>query len=136
MDQEPKDDGFNVPPQIAPDDSGECKITRRRLSTGKQVVVLMPWEPTPTEFIEIADFIAATYEHLAMEVLEEVWDIVPIPLHTGRDAALALPINPTSEEINELRGDQLVLSGPGVIEDALRDDPSTEGQSTTDKSLN
>jgi hypothetical protein len=93
-------------------------------------------ELTPVEAIEVAEFLSEVHEGLGQGILEEVWDLVPIPLHTGRDAALALPINPTSEEINELRGDLLVLSGAGVIEDALRDDPSVDGQPTLDPKLN
>lgn len=122
--------------QVLPDDTGKCEVIRRKLSSGRHVTVVFGIELTPVEAIEVAEFLSEVHEGLGQGILEEVWDLVPIPLHTGRDAALALPINPTSEEINELRGDLLVLSGAGVIEDALRDDPSVDGQPTLDPKLN
>jgi hypothetical protein len=122
--------------QVLPDDTGQCEVIRRKLSSGRHVTVVFGIELTPVEAIEVAEFLSEVHEGLGQGILEEVWDLVPIPLHTGRDAALALPINPTSEEINELRGDLLVLSGAGVIEDALRDDPSVDGQPTLDPKLN
>lgn len=122
--------------QVLPDDTGHCEVIRRRLASGRHVTVVMGVDLTPAEAVEVAEFLSEVHEGIGHGILEEVWDLVPIPLHTGREAAVALPINPTSEEINELRGDLLVLSGPGVIEDAIRDDPSVSGEPEPDRNLN
>ncbi len=122
--------------QVLPDDTGHCEVIRRRLASGRCVTVVMGVDLTPAEAVEVAEFLSEVHEGIGRGILEEVWDLVPIPLHTGREAAVALPINPTSEEINELRGDLLVLSGPGVIEDAIRDDPSVSGEPEPDRNLN
>jgi len=122
--------------QVLPDETGRCEIIRKKLTSGRRVTAILAVDMTPAEVVEVAEFLSEVHEHIGHGILEEVWDLVPIPLNTGRDAALALPIKPTSEELNELRGDLLVLSGPGVIEDAIREDPSVEGEPEPNRNLN